>query len=423
MIFSGSVIVLIILLFLGFDFILTSLADFLNLRNMKGTLPEEFHGIYDSTRYEQSQAYLKTLTAFGFITRCFDLLLILGFWFFKGFPLLDTLVRSWHLGPIATGLAYTGILVLAKEILMLPFSLYETFNIEHKFGFNRTTLSLFFIDLIKSTLISALLGGTLLAIVLVIFQKGGPQAWLTCWVFSAVFLLGVQAIVPLWILPLFNTYTPLEQGRLRDAITQYAESIKFPLNNIFVMDGSKRSAKSNAFFIGFGKTKRIVLFDTLISNHTVEELLAILAHEMGHFKKKHIVKRITLAILQMGIIFYLISVFVSHQGLFDAFFMEEKSIYAGLIFFGLLYAPIDLVFSMMLKAISRHDEYQADGFASDTIPDRESLIQALKKLSTDNLSNLFPHPLHVFLNNSHPPVLERIRAIRLHHKPEIQATD
>jgi len=233
-----------------------------------------------------------------------------------------------------------------------------------------------------------------------------------CWGGSTIFLLVVHYVVPTWILPLFNKFTPLEDGELKKAITAYATSINFSLDNIFVMDGSKRSTKSNAYFTGFGKNRRIVLFDTLIKEHNVNELVAILAHEMGHFKRKHIMKRIAAGILQMGFIFFLLSIFISHKGLFDAFFMDQHSIYAGLIFFGMLYSPIDLFISMIMQAMSRNDEYEADRFAVNTTPDKEAMVNALKKLSVHNLSNLFPHPFYVFLNYSHPPVLERIKAIR-----------
>ena len=213
-------------------------------------------------------------------------------------------------------------------------------------------------------------------------------------------------------MPLFNKFTPLEDGPLKESILNYAKSIDFALSNIFVMDGSKRSRKSNAFFTGFGKNKRIVLFDTLIKEQSIEELVSVLAHEMGHFKKKHIIKRLISGIFQMGFVFYLISIFISNEGLFHAFFMKEISIYAGLIFFGMLYSPIDLFLSILLQISSRKDEYEADRFAAETIKDNMPLINALKKLSAHNLSNLTPHPFYVFLNYSHPPVLERINTLK-----------
>jgi len=298
-----------------------------------------------------------------------------------------------------------------KLLLSLPFSIYSTFVIEEKFGFNKTTPLVFLTDIIKSIILTAVLGGILLTIILWFLKSGGQYAWLLCWAASTVFLLVVQYIVPTWIMPLFNKFTPMEEGDLKEAILLYAKTINFALSNIFVMDGSKRSSKSNAFFTGFGKNRRIVLFDTLIKDQTTEELVSILAHEMGHFKKKHIIKRMVTGIIQMGFVFFLISVFISHEGLFHAFFMEEVSIYAGLIFFSMLYSPIDLFISIILQVLSRKDEYEADRFAAKTLKNSSHLIRALKKLSAHNLSNLTPHPFYVFLNYSHPPVLERIHTL------------
>ncbi len=409
---TGPEITLIILATLVLEFSLTRVADFLNVRNMTVEPPLEFRGIYGREKYHDARQYLKAQTRFGFITSVVDLAAILVFWFGRGFVLLDTLVRSWGFGPVLTGLAYIGILVFLRRLLFLPFSVYSTFVIEKRFGFNKTTPGLFVSDQVKSTLIGAALGGTLLGGILLFLGHAGPRGWIWCWAASALFTLGLQYIIPTWILPAFNRFTPLETGKLRDAITGYARTIDFSLENILVMDGSKRSAKSNAFFTGFGRNRRIVLFDTLIREHGIGELVAILAHEMGHFKKKHIVKRIALGIVYMGIILFLASLCISYQGLFDAFYMDQKSIYAGLVFFGMLFSAMDLLVSMALKALSRQDEYQADRFAATTIPDRKEMINALRKLSVHNLSNLSPHPFYVFLNDSHPPVLDRIRAIK-----------
>ena len=318
-----------------------------------------------------------------------------------------------HRLPVVNGLFFIGILVLLRALLSLPFSCYSTFVIEEKFGFNRTTLKTFVIDLVKGFVLAILLGVPIMALVLGFFEHAGPFAWLYCWGAVTLFTLVVQFLAPTLIMPLFNKYSPLEEGELRSAIMEYARSIDFPLQNIFVMDGSKRSTKSNAFFTGFGRNKRIVLFDTLIEQHTVEELVAVLAHEMGHYKKKHILKSILLGIAQTGLLFFLVSIFISYQGLFDAFHMQQTSVYAGLLFFGLLYTPVDFFIGLILQMISRHHERAADQFAINTTDTPEAMIDALKKLSVNNLSNLRPHPIYVFLNYSHPPVLERIRAIRL----------
>jgi STE24 endopeptidase len=224
--------------------------------------------------------------------------------------------------------------------------------------------------------------------------------------------LFLEYIAPTWIMPLFNKFTPMEPGELREAILGYAGSVKFPVKNVLVMDGSKRSSKSNAFFTGFGNNKRIALFDTLIAQHTVQELVAVLAHEVGHYKKKHIIQGVIIGIVHTGIIFFLLSLFLGSSGLFQAFYMRQESIYAGLLFFGLLYTPIELILSIVMHMVSRKNEYEADRFAAETIAEPGNLVDALKKLSATNLSNLAPHPFFVFLNYSHPPLLPRIQAIQ-----------
>ncbi len=412
MFFTQQTITIIILSTLMGAFLLNSLADLLNIRHLDHRLPAEFKDHFDDAKYHKSQAYLKETTWFGFIESSTNLVLLLMFWFLGGFSLVDSFIRSFHFGSIITGLLFTGALLALKLIVSLPFSIYATFVIEEKFGFNKTTPGLFITDLIKSILLSIVLGSILLSAILFLLESAGPFAWLICWAVSAVFMLGVQYIVPTWIMPLFNKFTPLEEGTLKTQIMRYAASIDFSLSNIFVMDGSKRSRRSNAFFTGFGKNKRIVLFDTLIEDQSVEELVCVLGHEMGHFKKKHILKRMVLGIFQMGFMFYLISLFISHAPLFHAFFLKETSIYAGLIFFGLLYTPIDLFLSIFLQISSRRDEYEADRFAALTLKKSAPLINALKKLSAHNLSNLTPHPFYVFLNYSHPPVLDRIKRLR-----------
>jgi len=406
-----NIYAVIILLTLIISFILDFITETLNLRALKDELPTEFKGVYDAEKYKKSQEYTRVNTKFGFITSTFGIALTLVFWFAGGFNSLDEIVRSWNLHPIFTGLSYIGILILAKSILSLPFSIYSTFVIEERFGFNKTTPKTFILDLIKGLLLGILLGGPLLAGILAFFQYSGSMAWLYCWIAVTVFTLFVQFIAPTWIMPLFNKFTPLEEGDLRSSILSYAESVNFPLKNLFVMDGSKRSAKSNAFFTGFGKNKRIALFDTLIEQHTVRELVAVLAHEIGHYKKKHILKSMIISILHSGVMFFILSLFISNQGLSQAFYMQQTSVYTGLIFFGMLYSPIELILSILLHIFSRKNEYEADRFAAETTKDPQAMIDALKKLSVHNLSNLTPHPLYVFLNYSHPTVLERIRVI------------
>ena len=404
-------IAIIILCTIGVDFILNLVADGLNLKLLRSELPQTFQGVYDADRYRKSQQYLKVNTQFGWVTSAFNLTGILVFWFAKGFPLLDQWVRSFERGPILTGLIYIGILMLFKAVLSLPFSLYATFVIEERFGFNTTTWKTYLMDLIKGLVLALLLGTPLLAAIVAFFQYAGPNAWWYCWIGVTLYLLVVQFIAPTWIMPLFNKFTPLEEGELKSAILSYANSIDFPLENVYLMDGSRRSTKSNAFFTGFGKNKRIVLFDTLINQHAVNELVAVLAHEMGHYKKKHIRQSLVLGILQTGLMLFLLSHFITYQGLFNAFYMPQQSVYAGMIFFAMLYAPLDFFIGILMQVLSRRNETAADQFAAETTKDPLSMADALKKLSVHNLSNLTPHPFYVFLNYSHPPVLKRIQVL------------
>jgi STE24 endopeptidase len=402
---------IIILLTLLGEFILNTIADMLNLSRLQKQIPEPFKDIYDGEQYRKSQDYLRVNTRFSWISSGVDLALLLIFWFAGGFSLLDNRVRSFDEGPIFTGLMFIAILVALKAVISIPFSVYDIFVIEQRFGFNKTTLGTFVMDHIKGLLIAIIMGVPLIYAILWFFEYAGDIAWLYCWIAVTVYSLFIHYVAPNWIMPLFNKFEVLGDGLLKDAIFDYAESIKFPLENVYVMDGSRRSSKSNAFFTGFGKNRRIVLFDTLISRHTIEELVSVLAHEMGHYKKKHIFKSMILGILQSGIMFYLLSIFISYERLFNAFYIENVSTYAGLVFFGMLYAPMAFFLNLISLAISRKNEYEADQFAVKTTLFREPMVAALKKLSVNNLSNLVPHPFYVFLHYSHPPVLERIKAI------------
>jgi len=407
-----NIYTIIILAAFAVDFILDIISNYLNLKSLSTELPGEFDEVYDRETYAKSQEYTRVRTKFGFVTGTFDLALVLGFWFSGGFNWLDQIVRAWGYGELVTGLIYIGILILAKSLISLPFNIYSTFVIEERFGFNKTTPKTFVLDLVKGLALSLVIGTPLLAGILWFFMYTGELAWLYAWGAVTLFTLIMQYIAPRWIMPIFNKFEPLEEGELRSAIEEYTEKVNFSLKGLFVMDGSKRSSKSNAFFTGFGKNKRVALFDTLIEKHSVPELVAVLAHEIGHYKKKHIIKGMVTSIIQTGVVFYLLSVFLKAEGLFDAFYMEQMSVYAGLIFFGMLYAPIDMILSVFMQIMSRKHEYEADAFAAETTGRPEDMIATLKKLSKDNLSNLTPHPFYVFLNYSHPPVLQRIRAIR-----------
>ncbi len=403
---------LIILCALAGEFLLNLAADILNLRSLKPGVPPEFADVYDGTTYEKSLEYTRTRTVFGLTASGFMLTVTLAFWFSGGFGALDGIVRGWELPFPWDGLAYIGILTLARSVVSLPFGIWSTFVIEQRFGFNKTTPATYAADLLKSALLGGVIGGGLVTGVLVLFEWAGPGAWLACWGFGTVAVLVIQYVAPVYLMPLFNKFTPLDEGELKTKILAYASRIGFPLQGIYVMDGSKRSSKSNAFFTGFGKNKRIALFDTLVAKHTVPELLAVLAHEIGHYKKNHIRTGMLLSILHMGVVLYIFSTFISHAPLFDAFYMRETSVYAGLIFFGMLFAPIEFFAGLLMQMISRKNEFEADRFAAETLGSGEDLIFALKKLSSHNLSNLTPHPAYIFLHYSHPPVLQRIRELR-----------
>jgi STE24 endopeptidase len=407
-----NVFSIVILAALILEFTLDLVANLLNLKALKLELPPNLEGIYNAEDYRKSQEYIRATTRFGLLSSTFTLFLLLAFWFSGGFNYFDQVIRAWDFIPLVTGLLYIGIIFLAYDLLTLPFKVYGTFVIEERFGFNKTTPRTFFLDQIKGLSLAVLFGGPLLAGILVLFEYAGSYAWLYCWAAVTLFFLAMQYIAPTWIMPLFNKFTPMESGELKEAILRYTRSVNFPIKNVFVIDGSKRSSKSNAFFTGFGRNKRIALFDTLIEKHTVLEMVAILAHEIGHYKKKHVVQGIVIGILHMGVIFFLLSLFLVSPGLYQAFYMTQQSIYTGLLFFGLLYTPIELVLSTVMQVLSRKNEYEADRFAADTIDEPRSLIDSLKRLHFTNLSNLTPHPFYVFLNYSHPPLLQRMQAIQ-----------
>ena len=404
-------LVFILVILIG-SYFLDVVVDTLNVRYVKTDLPHEFEGYYDGEKYKKSQEYLKENTRFGIFSDTITTPIIIIFILVGGFNTVDRFARSFELSSIPTGLIFAGVLMLAYHIFHIPFSIYGTFVIEEKYGFNKTTVKTFILDILKTWALVIVIGAILLSVVLWFFEKTGGGAWLYCWMAITLFQLFLMFIAPVTIMPLFNKYTPLEDGELRRAIEDYAGAQDFKMKGIFTMDGSKRSTKSNAFFTGFGKFRRIVLFDTLIEKHSVVELVSVLAHEMGHYKKKHILKSIIISILTAGLMFYILSLFINNQALFAAFKMGETSIYASLFFFGFLYTPIEMILSIFGNMLSRRHEYDADAFSVNTYREPESMITALKKLNVENLSNLTPHPIKVFLSYSHPPILERIKAIR-----------
>ena len=405
-----NIFAIIILAALLVDYLLGMVANLLNLKALRLTVPEQLEGVHKPGDYHRSQEYTREATRFGFITSTFTLVVLLFFWFTGGFSLFDQWVRGWGFSSIVSGLLYIGILAAAYGLLTLPFGIYHTFGIEGRFGFNRTTPATFVMDRLKGLALAVALGGPLLAGVLALFEYAGSYAWVYAWLAVTLVTLAIQFIAPIWIMPLFNRFTPMPAGELRDAILHYAHSVNFPIKNLFVVDSSKRSTRSNAFFTGFGRNKRIALFDTLIRQHTVPEIVAVLAHEVGHYKKKHVIQGSIISSIHTGVLFLLFSVFLRSGGLYEAFYVEQASVYIGLLLFGLLYTPIEMVLGLAMHLVSRRNEYEADRFAAETA-DSPSMVDALKKLSATNLSNLTPHPFYVFLNYSHPPLLQRIKAI------------
>jgi STE24 endopeptidase len=406
-----NIFLFVILAILIVNYLLNIVVETLNVRHLKTGLPKEFTGYYDGEKYRKSQEYLKEDTRFGIITDSITTPVIIGFILLGGFNYVDQFARGFGFGSILTGLIFAGILLFASQILGLPFSIYQTFHLEEKFGFNKTTPKTFILDILKGWALVIVLGSILFSGILWFFENAGQHAWLYCWIALTLFQLFILFIAPVVIMPIFNKFIPLEDGDLKTAIRAYAQEQGFKMKGIFSMDGSKRSTKSNAFFTGFGRFRRIVLFDTLIEKHTVDELVSILAHEVGHYRKKHIFKSILISILTTGLMFFVLSLFINNKDLFAAFQMQETSIYASLFFFGFLYSPIEMIVGILGNILSRKHEYEADAYAIKTTRNTRAMSTALKKLSVDNLSNLTPHPLKVFLSYSHPPVLERIRAI------------
>ena len=405
-----NVFVPVILAAIVIDFAVGLAADLFNLKALRLEVPELLRDIYKSEDYRRSQEYTRVTTIFGIISGTVVQGAILVFWFAGGFSVVDRLVRSPGLPVIIEGILFIGILLAGYALLELPFNIYRTFVIEERFGFNRTTRATFLLDRLKGLGLALILGTPLLAGILALFEYGGFYAWLYAWGAVTIYTLTVQFIAPVWIMPLFNKFTPMSDGELKEAILGYTRSVAFPVANVFVMDGSRRSTRSNAYFTGFGRNKRIALFDTLIKQHTVQEIVAVLAHEIGHYKKKHIIQGLVVSVLHTGIMLFLLSLFLKEPGLYRAFHTDQ-SVYAGLVFFSLLYTPVEMVLSVITNTISRANEHEADSFAAATIKEPLNLIESLKKLSANNLSNLTPHPFYVFVNYSHPPLLQRIRAL------------
>ena len=392
------------------EFLWDTYLDYLNAQHYADAIPPELEGIYNPEEYQQSQSYLRTNYRFSSISSLFSLLMVLLFFFLNGFALLDTWIRGITVNPIYISLLFIGILVLANTLISIPFDYYHTFVIEEKFGFNKTTLKTFCLDKLKGILLMLILGGGILYLILWFYEKTGTHFWIYAWILISVFSVFISMFYSSLIVPLFNKQKALEAGELRDAIQQFAQKTGFTLDAIYVIDGSKRSTKANAYFSGFGPKKRIVLYDTLINDLDTDEIVGVLAHEIGHYKMKHTRYHIIASIVTTGITLYLLSIFIDNPLLAAALGVATPGFHIGIIVFGILYSPISEIIGLFMNIISRKFEYQADSFAK-TNYSGTALITALKKLSKNALSNLTPHPYYVFVHYSHPTLLQRIRKL------------
>ncbi len=390
------------------DFIFEKYLDYLNTTAMGEVLPDELKGIYDEEKYRKQQAYQKEDQRFGLISSSFSFALTLAMFLFYGFAFIDGLAWDITSSAVLAGLFFFGVIMFASDLLSIPFSVYGTFKIEEKYGFNKTTPKTFVLDTLKGWLIGALIGGGLLSVIILIYQKTQNMFWIYAWVLVAAFTIFMAMFYSNLIVPLFNKQTPLEEGELRDSIQKFADKVGFKLDNIFVINGSKRSTKANAYFTGLGAKKRIVLYDTLINDMETDEIVAVLAHEIGHYKKKHVIQGLLISLVQTGIVLFIFSALINSVNLSKALGVETPNFHIGLVAFGILYSPVSFVLGIFMNLLSRKNEYQADAFAARHF-NPESLASALKKLSVKNLSNLTPHPRYVFFHYSHPTLLQRLK--------------
>ena len=408
---SSTTLFNIIFVILIVQFIIETILNHLNAKKFSDPIPEELGDVFNENEYLKSQAYKKTNYRFGLISSSFSLVLTLGFLWFGGFDWVDKIAMGISENIIIRALFFFGIIMFGSDLLTTPFSWYQIFVIEEKYGFNKTTVRTFLTDKIKGWIMMIVLGGGILALVIWFFDWAGSDFWLYAWGLIAVFTIFMNLFYSRLIVPIFNKQTPLEEGNLKTKIENYAQRVGFELRHIFVIDGSKRSTKANAYFSGFGREKRVTLFDTLINDLDDDEIVAVLAHEVGHYKRNHIVFNLVVSILLTGFTLFLLSIFINNPELSLAIRVTEPSFHAALIGFGILYSPISEITGLIMNYFSRKFEYQADDYAKKTfaaIP----LINSLKKLSRNSLSNLTPHPAYVFVHYSHPPLISRIMNLK-----------
>ncbi|GAO28763.1 M48 family metallopeptidase [Geofilum rubicundum] len=400
------IIIAIIFLETVWDFFLGEL----NRKSWSSHVPDRLQDVYPDDKFQKQKKYRLANYRFGLISSTISTLIILGVLWWQGFAWLDGLVHSVTDHSIGQSLLFFGIIGLASTLISLPLSIYDTFVIEEKFGFNKTTAAVFVLDLIKSLLLGAFIGGLMLSLIIWFYHWAGAYFWLYAWGIVSLFMIFFSKFYTSLILPLFNKLKPLEEGGLKRDIETMSKRAGFTLSNVFIMDGSKRSTKANAFFSGFGKNKRIVLFDTLINDLTNDEIVAVLAHEIGHYRLKHTIRGTILGVVQSGLMLFLLGWFINHPAIAGALGVSTPSFHIGLLGFGLLYAPISAVLGWGMTILSRRQEYQADAFAAK-YAEASALQSALKKISASALSNPTPHPWFVFFNYSHPPLLKRLQAL------------
>lgn len=393
------------------QYVIHQLLEYLNAKRFESTVPDELNDVFDAQEYQKSQEYKKTNYRFGIFSDGFSLIVTLLFLFFGGFEWIDQITRSLTTDPILMALIFFGLILLGSSLIGAPFSYYQTFVIEEQYGFNKSSKNLFFLDKLKAGLLTALFGGGVLALFILFYQWTGPRFWVYTWIMVGVVILFMNLFYSRLIVPMFNKQTPLTEGSLKDAIESYAKKVGFELKNIFVIDGSKRSTKANAYFSGFGREKRITLFDTLINDLSEDEIVAVLAHEVGHYKRKHIIFNLVVSLALTGLTLYILALFINNPNISLAIGVSTPSFHAGLVGFALLYSPISEITGLAMNYLSRKFEFQADDYAKKTFA-ATPLVTSLKKLSKNNLSNLTPHPAYVFVHYSHPPLVERIRNLK-----------
>ena len=398
----------ILITILLIKFVIDSVLNHLNAKHFNDSLPNDVSDVYEINEYQQSQSYKKTNHNFSKITSLFSLITTLLFFFFNGFSIVDEIARGFSNNIIIITLIFFGIIIIGSDIISIPFSLYKTFVIEEKFGFNKSTKKLFFLDKIKGLLMTIILGGSILSIITWFYEFSGNYFWIYTWLLITTFSVFLNMFYSKLIVPLFNEQTILEEGDLKNEIVKYVNSVGFKANNIYVVNGSKRSTKANAYFSGFGNQKRITLYDTLINDLENNEIVAVLAHEVGHYKRKHILYNLTSSIILTGFALFVLSLFIKTPLLSLALGVSHPSFHIGLIAFGILYSPVSQILGVFMNYMSRKFEYQADNYAKNTFS-ASPLISSLKKLSKNSLSNLTPHYLYVFFHFSHPTLLDRIK--------------